>query len=121
MTPLITPGELEKIGVSQLELLQKFNEQLIKDFERGGVEHYLKPLSSFDYATIHEEISKTLSDILTKESGKYQQLLYLIDIPEKDYNLALNKHEDIKMQSITDLIIKRILQKVVLKLMYSKK
>jgi hypothetical protein len=121
MTPLIASNELEKIGVSQQELLQKFNEQLIKDFERGGLEQYLKPLSSFEYATIQEEISKTLSDILSKENSKYQQLLYLIDIPEKDYSEALNKQEDNKMLGIADLIIKRILQKVILKLIYSKK
>lgn len=122
MKPLITSSELEKIGVSQQELLQKFNEQLIKDFERGGLEHYLKPLISFEYSDIHFQLNKTLSDIVSKESSKYQQLLYLIDIPEKDFKEALNEtDENNKMDSVADLIIKRILQKVVLKLVYLKR
>ena len=121
MIPLITLNELEKIGLTQQDLLTKFNNQLKKDFERGGLEQYLKPLNSFENVNIQEEVSKTLSDILAKENSKYQQLLYLIDITEKDYMGVLNKQDGNKMLDIADLIIKRILQKVILKLMYSKK
>ncbi len=115
MMELITIQELSKIGLSQKELLNKFNAQLIKDFERGGLENYLKPLISFNYSDIQQQLVATLSTILAKESSKYKQLLYIIDLPE---NKSVNP-EDTSI--ISDLIIKRILQKVILKLIYSKK
>ena len=116
MIPLITSTELEKIGITKEELLSKFNTQLIKDFERGGLENYLQPLVSFEYNDIRQQLNKTLSEILDKESSKYQPLLYLIDISEKDISTIFNQQNNDRILTIADLIIKRILQKVVLKL-----
>ena len=115
MSILVTEQELSNIGLSQQELLLKFNAQLIKDFEMCAVQHYLKPIPSFDYKQVHHHIYEALKLILIKVPGQYQQLLYIIDIPEN----KLSNADEVSITS--DLIIKRILQKVILKIIHSKK
>ena len=115
MSELITPQELSKIGISQQELIIKFNAQLIKDFETCGAKNYLMPITNFEYEHIHKHIFEALKLILIKIPQQYQQLLYIIDIPENK-NTKLDE-----VDAISDLIIKRILQKVILKIIHSKK
>ena len=115
MSELITPQELSKIGLSQQELLSKFNAQLVKDFEMCAVQYYLEPIPNFEYKHVHQHIYNALKLILIKAPGQYQQLLYTIDIPER----KITEADEVSITS--DLIIKRTLQKVILKIIHSKK
>ncbi len=119
MKELVTQQELGKIGLTQQELLIKFNTQLIKDFEMCGVQNYLDFLTNFSYAQIHKHIFNALYLILKKQPSKFQQLLYIIDIPEKK-PIKIEILETVELTVITNLIIKRILQKVILKITHSK-
>ena len=122
MQPLIKQEQLDVLQISQQELIEKFNIQLVKDFEMSDVLDYLEPITAFDYESIHQHITKALKKVDNKDFSKYQHLLYRIDISEKTVELELKSKPDSERYAIlADLIIKRILQKVILKIQFSKK
>jgi hypothetical protein len=122
MGQLIKQEQLDVLRVSQQELIEKFNTQLLKDFEMSDVAAYLEPIVVFEYDEIHSNIMNALKKIDNKDFSKYQHLLYRIDISEKTVELELKSKPDSERYAIlADLIIKRILQKVILKIQFSKK
>ena len=122
MQPLINQQQLDILKISQQELIEKFNIQLLKDFEMSDVSAYLEPIVVFEYNEIHSNIMNALKKIDNKDFSKYQHLLYRIDISEKTVELELkSKPESERYAVLADLIIKRILQKVILKIQFSKK
>lgn len=122
MQPLIKQEQLDVLRVSQQELIEKFNIQLLKDFEMSDVSAYLEPIVVFEYDEIHSNIMNALKKIDNKDFSKYQHLLYRIDISEKTVELELKSKPDSERYAVlADLIIKRILQKVILKIQFSKK
>ena len=83
---------------------------------------YLEPIIVFEYDEIHFNIMNALKKIDNKDLSKYRHLLYRIDISEKTLELELKtKPESERYAILADLIIKRILQKVILKIQFSKK
>lgn len=122
MQPLINQQQLDVLKISQQELIEKFNIQLLKDFEMSDVSAYLEPIVVFEYNEIHSNIMNALKKIDNKDFSKYQHLLYRIDISEKTVELELKSKPDSERYAVlADLIIKRILQKVILKIQFSKK
>ncbi len=122
MKPLINQQQLDVLKVSQQELIEKFNIQLLKDFEMSDVSAYLEPIVVFEYDEIHSNIMNALKKIDNKDFSKYRHLLYRIDISEKTVELELkSKPDNARYAVLADLIIKRILQKVILKIQFSKK
>ena len=122
MQQLVKQEQLDVLKVSQQELIEKFNLQLLKDFEMSDVSAYLEPIVVFDYDEIHLSIMNALKSIDKKDYSKYQHLLYRIDISEKTIDLELKSKPDSERYTVlADLIIKRILQKVILKIQFSKK
>jgi hypothetical protein len=99
MQPLIKQEQLDVLKISQQELIEKFK-----------------------YEEIHSNIMNALKKIDNKDFSKYQHVLYRIDISEKQLNTELNAQPGGDRYSIlADLIIKRILQKIILKIQFSKK
>ena len=122
MQPLINQQQLDVLKISQQELIEKFNIQLLKDFEMSDVSAYLEPIVVFEYDEIHSNIMNALKKIDNKDFSKYQHLLYRIDISEKTVEHELKSKPDNERYAVlADLIIKRILQKVILKIQFSKK
>jgi hypothetical protein len=120
MADLIKQSELQKLGLSAEELQEKFKTQLLKDFATCNVEEYLQPISDFYYESIQINISKALEGIMDKSFSSYQQLLYIIDISERHLKEKTKEQADRSNNDVlADLIIKRILQKIVLKKIYS--
>ncbi|MBA3663609.1 MAG: hypothetical protein H0W61_05305 [Bacteroidetes bacterium] len=121
MIELFKEEELEKSGLSREVLLQKFREQLLRDFEMCNVHSYLQPFSELTYPLIHANLSQAIEKIISAGSSFYQQLLYRIDISEKQLAEGLHENMGVKENEVVaSLIIKRILQKVILKVIYSK-
>ena len=122
MQPLINQQQLDVLKISQQELIEKFNIQLLKDFEMSDVSDYLESIVVFEYDEIHSNIMNALKKIDNKDFSKYRHLLYRIDISEKTVELELKLKPDSEHYAVlADLIIKRILQKVILKIQFSKK
>lgn len=118
MDELLPKSELIKHGISADVLLIKFKEQLLKDFEMSNVEIHL---NSENKNSIEEIQSSLIPSIKQIPLGVLQQLLYRIDISEKQLSEAYIKEKNSdRNEVIATLIIKRILQKVILKIVYSK-
>ncbi|MGZ3898953.1 MAG: hypothetical protein ACXVNM_14065 [Bacteroidia bacterium] len=121
MIELFKEDEIKKSGLTAEVLLQKFKEQLLRDFEMCNADSYLSPLTDLSYPAIHANLKQAMEKITKAGSSLYQQLLYRIDVSEKQLAEGLQENRD-RAQSdvIAELIIKRILQKVILKVIYSK-
>ncbi len=104
---------LEKPG-----LFEKFRAQVIKDFELAGVTDFLPDLGSNNLETLKSEFLNSITKL--ELSNALKILLYRVDITELQIKQATRKEPDASLQSIlSELMIKRILQKVILKEMYS--
>ena len=103
-------------GILKPDLFEKFKLQLQKDFESCGLNGNFCIQLIPDYISIHESLMKELTVISKNSSAKINELLYRIDISE----LQLKKQSKLKpdedlVSIMAELIIKRILQKIVYK------
>jgi hypothetical protein len=120
MKQLITHQEILDLNISQEYLVTKFLEQLRKDFDTCGVGSFFKDLSSpLNYELLVAEVNSALLNIEKQGYSVYNQLLYRVDVPEKE--IARVSAMENKNAAIAEIIIKRILQKVILKIQFSKK
>lgn len=120
MQQLITHQEALELNISQEYVATKFLEQLRKDFDACGMGTFFNEINlPLDYMLLVDAVSEALVVIEKQGFSGYQQLLYRIDVPEKQLAELSSTHH--KNNAIAELIIKRILQKVILKIKFSKK
>lgn len=108
-----------KSQLSSKDLFEAFKKQLGKDFEQSNFPaDFVKALEP-DYPIIHETIARELQRNEKKTDTNLMQLLYRIDISEAQLRkyLVENNNED-RFKAIAELIIKRVLQKVVIRQFY---
>ena len=111
-----------KNQLSRKDLFDIFKAQLIKDFEQcnfpADFVAHLQP----DYAEILERIASELQRNERKSDFSLSQLLYRVDISETQLNkyLAQKKNEGF-YHVVAELLIKRVLQKVVIRKYYRNK
>jgi hypothetical protein len=70
------------------------------------------------YHQLHAQLIPVIENLIGENRQKLQQTIYQVDLPEKLFIQALtgpNPAED-----LTDVILKRLLQKVVIRRLYSK-
>ncbi len=113
MTPDVLHS-LEKPG-----LFEKFKIQVHKDYELAGVLEYIPVIESNNLEQLKNDFFNSILKL--EMSNALKILLYRIDITELQIKHATQKEPQIPLQEIlAELMIKRILQKVVLKELYSK-
>ena len=101
------------------DLFEKFKAQTYKDFELAGVLEYLPNLESSNLEQLQNEFFNAVLKLEITNALKI--LLYRIDITELQIKQASQKNLEIPLQQVlAELMIKRILQKIVLKELYSK-
>jgi hypothetical protein len=107
--------------LSQENLFQAFKAQLAKDFEQSNFPgDFIKDLPA-DYHHIHQQLVQALSRGEKSTDTSLQALLYRIDISEAQLKKYLSEHgRDHYLSTIAELIIKRVLQKVVTREMYKR-
>lgn len=103
------------------DLIQKVIEQIKKDFNLFSYNIILEGKEITPYLELFHQILPIIDDLLNDNYTKLLSLLYRIDIEEDFLNKKLkeNQHAD-TAEIITDLIIKRALQKVIIREMYNK-
>lgn len=108
--------------LSRQDLFDAFKTQLAKDFEQSNFDaDFIKTLEP-DYAHIQQEIVRELQHAETKADADLLQLLYRIDISEFKLKKYLREgSNENQLMTIAELIIKRELQKVVIRLYYKNK
>jgi thymidylate kinase len=108
-----------KNQLSSKDLFDAFKSQLVKDFEQSNFPTEFVEGLEPNYTRIHEKIMHELQRNENRSDSNVMQLLYRIDISESQLKKSLNdlKGED-HFNVIAELIIKRVLQKVVVKQYY---
>ena len=100
-------------------LFDAFKLQLTKDFEQSNFQADFISLLDPDYASIHEKLVHELQRAEKRADSNLMQLLYRIDISEFQLKKYLNEQRNENhLSTIAELIIKRVLQKVVIKEYY---
>jgi hypothetical protein len=114
--------EIERLqDLQKPDLFEKFKTQLHRDFELSGFSDIAPQLNSNNLEHIFQEVLKSVMIIEKKDSSSIQNLLYRIDVTELQIKKEVTNHPEKNFQQIlSELIIKRILQKVILKQQYSK-
>ena len=117
------------MGISKPDLFEKFKTQLKKDFENCGLDsgftENLIPDYDFIFNLVNLEVEKiNLSAVRhdKSKSNKLNELLYRIDISEMQIKKAFAVNSNTTLNEIiAELIIKRELQKIVIKEHYKSK
>jgi hypothetical protein len=108
-------------SLQRVDLFEKFKAQLHRDFELCGFADDAPKLSSNNLEHVFQEVLKAVMKIEKKDSSSIQNLLYRIDVTELQIKKEAANHQEKNFQQIlAELIVKRILQKVILKQQYSK-
>jgi hypothetical protein len=108
-----------KNQLSSKDLFDAFKMQLVKDFEQSNLPaDFVKALEP-SYISILKKIAVELQRNEKKSDSNLMQLLYRIDISEAQLEKYLNEYKnETYFNVIAELIIKRVLQKVVIKQYY---
>jgi len=103
------------------DLFGAFKTQLAKDFDGSNFSSdFIKALEP-DYNNIHSKIVVELQRNETKPNSNLMRLLNRIDISEAQLRKFLSEYKnENRFNVIAELIIKRVLQKVVIKQHYKK-
>ena len=108
-------------SLQRVDVFEKFKTQLQRDFELCGFLDITPKLSSNNLEHVFNEVLKSVLTIEKKDSSSIQNLLYRIDVTELQIKKEASNHPEKNFQQIlAELIVKRILQKVILKEQYSK-
>lgn len=101
------------------DLIEKVVAQLAKDFNWFNLSVTFTGNDVSPYQELFKQILPLVDEMLNDDYNKLQSLLYRIDIDSDFLNRKLreNPHTDTD-EVITDLIIKRELQKVIIREMY---
>ena len=105
-------------ALAKPDLFEAFKAQLKKDFEMCAIDSdFVSGLNS-DYGLLLQTLAKEVEKIM-KASTKLSDLLYRIDISENQLKkLSKEKSDSDLSDVVAELVIKRELQKVVIRKMY---
>ena len=103
-------------GISKPDLFEKFKIQLQKDFEGAGLNGDFANALQQDYNVILEMIEVEVEKINKLAVSKLTGLLYRVDISELQIKRLSSERPDNSMNEIiSELILKRELQKIIIK------
>lgn len=108
-----------KNQLSSKELFEAFKAQLVRDFDQSNFPSEFVAALEPDYADIHKKIVLELQRNERRADATVMNLLYRVDISEAQLKRYLSDSEDKNHYNvIAELIIKRVLQKAVIKRFY---
>jgi hypothetical protein len=103
-------------GIAKPDLFEKFKIQLQKDFEGAGFNGDFANTLPQDYNVILETIGVEVEKINKLAVSKLTGLLYRVDISELQIKKLSSERPDSSMNEIiSELILKRELQKIIIK------
>lgn len=115
---------LEPETIKQLQnedLFVLFAQQLRKDFESSGLPADFVDRLSRDFETLRTQIAEVLEPLHRHHSANLPILLYRVDLSEHQLRKYSAAEPDLSFEMmLAGLIIKRILQKIILRKTFSK-
>lgn len=108
--------------INRLDLIKDTAHQVIKDFDMFGLEIKFSGNAYNAYEELFEQIEPHIKELITSNQSKFMGILYRIDVSEEQLKKAVQEHTAQSFSEIiTDLVIKRELQKVVIRSQLKKK
>lgn len=102
--------------INRLDLIKDTANQIIKDFDMFGLEIKFSGNAFNAYEELFEQIEPHIDQLITSNQQKFMSILYRIDLSDEQIKKAVNENSSEPFSSIvSDLIIKRELQKVVIR------
>ncbi len=120
MEPPLSKSDFVRFEQS-IDLLQQVVLQLNKDFQLNGFEVEFSGKGETAYNELTCQLMPVIEYMLEKKPERFWNLLYSIDLNEQKVKEALFGQDSNSIQQLTDLILKRELQKVVIRNFYSGK
>lgn len=106
---------------NRLDLIKGTANQIIKDFDMFGMEIKFSGNAYNAYQELFEQIEPHIKNLLENNQQKFMGILYRIDVSDVQIKKAVSENSSESFSVIvTDLIIKRELQKVVIRDHYKK-
>ncbi|OFY85683.1 MAG: hypothetical protein A3F72_12080 [Bacteroidetes bacterium RIFCSPLOWO2_12_FULL_35_15] len=106
---------------NRLDLIKDTANQIIKDFDMFGMEIKFSGNAYNAYQELFEQIEPHIKNLIENNQQKFMGILYRIDVSDVQIKKAVNENSSESFSVIvTDLIIKRELQKVVIRDHYKK-
>jgi hypothetical protein len=103
-----------------LEIIRDTAKQVIKDFNMSGLEITFSGNELTAYEELRSQLTPVLSMLFRNDQSGFQNLLYRIDINERDLNnLLIETGTDIFPDAVADLILQREFRKVLSRRFYS--
>jgi hypothetical protein len=107
---------------NRLDLIKETSDQIIKDFEMFGIELKFSGSAYNAYEELFDQIEPHIKKMIDTNTSKFMGILYRIDLSDEQLKKAVRENSSEPFSSIvTDLIIKRELQKVVIRNHYKNK
>lgn len=107
---------------NRLDLIKATAEQIIKDFDMFGLEVKFSGNAYNAYEELFEQIEPHIDILIRSNQQKFMSILYRIDLSDEQVKKAVENNSTEPFASIvSDLIIKRELQKVVIRNAYKSK
>lgn len=104
---------------NRLDLIKDTAAQIIKDFDMFGLEVKFSGNAYNAYEELFEQIEPHINKLITHNQSKFMGILYRIDVSDVQVKKAIDANASESFSEIiTDLIIKRELQKVVIRRHY---
>jgi septation ring formation regulator EzrA len=118
----LSPSDYKRYEQS-VWLLQEVVKQVNKDFRLQGFDVEFSGKGESAYQELTDQLKPVIEYMLENQTETFWNLIYGIDLSEsKVRQILFGKEEAIDaIQELTDLILKRELQKVVIRLYYSGK
>lgn len=106
---------------NQLDLIKATADQIKKDFEMFGMEIRFSGNAYNAYEELFDQIEPHIKKLINSNRSKFLGILYRIDLNDDHITKAVNDNSSEPFSEIiTDLIIKRELQKVVIRNHYKR-
>jgi hypothetical protein len=118
----LSPSDYQRYEQS-VWLLQEVVNQINKDFRLQGFDVEFSGEGETAYQELTDQLKPVVEYMLENQTEKFWNLIYGIDLSERKVReILFGKEERVDaIQELTDLILKRELQKVVIRLYYSGK
>jgi hypothetical protein len=106
--------------LNDIDILNRTVQQIQKDFSFFSVNLLFGENSNDVYSQLYKQILLAIKQLITSDYQKLIALLYRVDISETQIKNETNNNTEKPFEEIiTQLIIKRCLQKVVLRKLFS--
>lgn len=107
--------------INRLDLIKDTANQIIKDFDMFGMEIKFSGNAYNAYEELFEQMEPHIKNLIENNQQKFMGILYRIDVSDVQIKKAVSENSSESFSAIvTDLIIKRELQKVVIRDHYKK-